>query len=63
MSSYIIEILEAKTVATLILDDKMKVTIRIGADDYVMQGEDKEVFVTCVLAGFEETGLRFIKEL
>ena len=38
-------------------------TLAIVDNPFSIEGEDREVFLLCILSSFEETGFRFIKEL
>ena len=63
LSFFVLENVLDKSEHFLILDSKGKYVITADSQFFYIEGEDKEAYITSILAGFEETGFKLIGEL
>lgn len=63
LSFFVLENILDKTEHVLILDSKGEYIITVDSQVFYIEGEDKEAYITSILAGFEETGFKLIGEL
>ena len=66
-SIYILEYIKDNSELILRLDNNGTISLHCqGIKDlytFLVEGEDKEAYATCLLAGFEETGYRLVGEI
>jgi len=63
LSYFVLENVLDKSEHILILNSKGEYIITVDSQVFYIEGEDKESYITSILAGFEETGFKLIGEL